>query len=146
MEVEHAKAKNGFYLLTKSAINALTCLYSRLLVWYNRHTTEGLEVCCVESKQVPDVNMRAFDFMFYRIAMPKACMAAWIYVPEFARKISSLMSDGVDINNEVVLKVADGILRERSSRRRVHDGIRMAALRRGINHLRRAVEASGNEC
>ena len=89
------------------------------------------------TEKIADVstNNHRLDFLYSQISMPRVCLAAWLRVPEFVEKISSLDADGILITDEVFLQVADPILKEKQLKRRDNQELRLPTLKRGLNHL-----------
>ena len=79
------------------------------------------------------------NFLYKKCSMSYDCMKAWLSVPEFCEQIESLRSRGDEINNAVVLPIAEEILEQKRQNRKANSDFPFQNARRGINQLKRSL-------
>ena len=94
----------------------------------------------MEGGKVFNTDVSRFGFLFKKITMPTNCMREWFRVPEFADEINSLLDSGDTIDNQRVFEICDAIISEKSKDRQANKEFHFQTLRRGMNHVRRALE------
>lgn len=91
-------------------------------------------------EKVFNTDVSRFAFLFKKISMPTNCMREWIRVPEFANEINILLDAGDTIDNQRVFEICNGIISEKAKNRKTNEGFHFQTLRRGMNHIRRALD------
>lgn len=91
-------------------------------------------------EKVLNTDVSRFGFMFKKIAMPTNCMREWLRVPEFTNEINTLLDSGDTIDNQKVLEICTAIIDEKAKDRAANKEFHFQTLRRGANHVRRALE------
>ena len=88
-----------------------------------------------------NTDMSRFGFLFKKIAMPTNCMREWFRVPEFADAINTLLDSGGTVDNQTVFEICNAIISEKAKDRIANKGFHFQTLRRGMNHVREALDA-----
>lgn len=94
----------------------------------------------MSEEKVFNTDVSRFGFLFKKITMPTNCMREWFRVPEFADEINTLLDSGDTIDNQRVFEICDAIISEKSKDRQANKEFHFQTLRRGMNHVRRALD------
>lgn len=93
-----------------------------------------------DGKKALNTDVSRFGFLFKKIAMPANCMREWFRVPEFANEINLLIDSGDTVDNQRVFNICNSIISEKAKDREANKGFHFQTLRRGMNHVRRALD------
>lgn len=93
----------------------------------------------MSEEKVLNTDVSRLNFLYKKCSMSYRCMSAWLNVPEFCEQVEVLRSNGSEINNAIILPIAEEILEQKKQDRKANQDFPFQNARRGVNQLRRAL-------
>lgn len=89
-----------------------------------------------------NTDVSRLGFLYKKIAMSNGCLMSWMKVPEFADRINTLLDTQHEIGNAEVFAICTELMESKFQNEEARKEFYFQSLRRGVNHLRKALEES----
>lgn len=80
-------------------------------------------------------------FLYGRCSMSRSAMGAWFEDDDFIIAMWKVVCSDTVITDEVILEIAEPILKEHTANKKIYDGFKFQNARKGLNQLRKAIES-----